>query len=197
MSSAKWGYEGSRAIVSGGGGAGMGAAVVRHLAQMGAEVHVLDLKEPPVDVASYHAVDLRDPEATAQVIDKIGGNIDSLFNCAGLAGSKFPDVDVMLVNLVGMRHVADLGVRPYEARLGHRQHLVDGRRWVPREHRQVDAAGDHSRLRGGQGVVRNTPRGHRWRVWTVERGHHCLDLVGLICPGRKRHTRELHQPRSD
>ena len=103
-----WGYEGSRVIVSGGGGAGMGAATVRHLSDLGAEVHVIDLKEPPVDVASYQAVDLRDPDATAGAVEKIGGAIDGLFNCAGLAGSKFPDLDVMLVNLVGMRHVAEL-----------------------------------------------------------------------------------------
>ena len=103
-----WGYEGSRVIVSGGGGAGMGAAAVRHLSDLGAEVHVLDLKEPPVTVASYHAVDLRDPDATAGAVDEIGGRIDGLFNCAGLAGSKFPDLDVMLVNLVGMRHLAEL-----------------------------------------------------------------------------------------
>jgi NAD(P)-dependent dehydrogenase (short-subunit alcohol dehydrogenase family) len=103
-----WGYEGSRVIVSGGGGAGMGAATVRHLSDLGAEVHVIDLKEPPVDVASYQAVDLRDPDATAGAVEKIGGTIDALFNCAGLAGSKFPDLDVMLVNLVGMRHLAEL-----------------------------------------------------------------------------------------
>jgi NAD(P)-dependent dehydrogenase (short-subunit alcohol dehydrogenase family) len=102
------GYEGSRVIVSGGGGAGMGAAAVRHLIGLGAEVHVVDLKKPPLDVASYQAVDLRDPEATAEAVEKIGGTIDSLFNCAGLPGSKFPDLDVMLVNVVGMRHLADL-----------------------------------------------------------------------------------------
>ena len=59
-----WGYEGRRVIVSGGGGAGMGAAVVRHLSDLGAEVHVLDLKEPPVAVSSYQAVDLRDADAS-------------------------------------------------------------------------------------------------------------------------------------
>jgi len=102
------GYEGSRVVVSGGGGAGMGAAAVRNLVSLGAEVHVIDLKEPPLEVASYHAVDLRDPEATAGAVDKIGGTIDSLFNCAGIPGTKFPDLDVMLVNVVAMRHLADL-----------------------------------------------------------------------------------------
>lgn len=103
-----WGYEGRRVVVSGGGGAGMGAAAVRHLCELGAEVHVLDLKEPPVEVASHQAVDLRDPDATADAVEQIGGAIHALFNCAGLAGSKFPDLDVMLVNLVGMRHLAEL-----------------------------------------------------------------------------------------
>jgi len=103
-----WSYEESRVIVSGGGGAGMGAAVVRELARQGAEIHVLDLREPPVDVASYEAVDLRDPDATAAAVARIGGRVDALFNCAGLPGIKFPDLDVMLVNFCGMRHLAEL-----------------------------------------------------------------------------------------
>jgi NAD(P)-dependent dehydrogenase (short-subunit alcohol dehydrogenase family) len=102
-----WSYEGKRVVVSGGGGAGMGAAAVRHLGELGAEVHVLDLKEPPVEVASYQAVDLRDPDATSAAVGKIGGRLDALFNCAGLPGGKFSDVDTMLVNFVGMRHLAE------------------------------------------------------------------------------------------
>jgi NAD(P)-dependent dehydrogenase (short-subunit alcohol dehydrogenase family) len=112
---ASWGYEGSRVVVSGGGGAGMGAAAVRHLVELGAEVHVLDLKEPPVAVSSYQSVDLRDPDATAAAVETIGGTIDALFNCAGLAGMKFPDLDVMLVNFVGMRHLAELVAARMEA----------------------------------------------------------------------------------
>jgi len=101
-------YEGRRVVVSGGGGAGMGAAVVRHLAPLGAEIHVIDLKEPPVDVAGYHNTDLRDPEAIAGAVDAVGGRIDALFNCAGLPGGRFSDLDTMLVNFVGQRHLADL-----------------------------------------------------------------------------------------
>jgi NAD(P)-dependent dehydrogenase (short-subunit alcohol dehydrogenase family) len=105
-----WSYEGTRVIVSGGGGAGMGAAAVRELANLGAEVHVLDLKEPPVEVESYQSVDLRDPDATSDAVDKIGGRIDSVFNCAGLPGHSFSDVDVLLVNFVAMRHLAELAI---------------------------------------------------------------------------------------
>ena len=62
-------YEGKRVVVTGGGGAGMGAATVTGLAEMGAEIHVLDLKEPPIDVASYQATNLLDPDAAAAAID--------------------------------------------------------------------------------------------------------------------------------
>src|SRR5437588_10406771 len=106
-----WSYEGMRVVVSGGGGAGMGAAAVRELVNLGAEVHVLDLKEPPVKVASHQVVDLRDPNATSAAVEKIGGQIDALFNCAGLPGPPFSDVDVLLVNFVGMRHLAEEVVR--------------------------------------------------------------------------------------
>jgi len=105
--SSMWSYEGMRVVVSGGGGAGMGAAAVHELVNLGAEVHVLDLKEPPVEVASHQVVDLRDPETTSAAVEKIGGRIDALFNCAGLPGPPFSDVDTMLVNFVGMRHLAE------------------------------------------------------------------------------------------
>jgi NAD(P)-dependent dehydrogenase (short-subunit alcohol dehydrogenase family) len=103
-----WSYEGMRVVVSGGGGAGMGAATVTELAALGAEIHVLDLKEPPVDVASYQSVDLKDPDAAARALDKIGGTLHALFNCAGLPGPPCSDLDTMVVNFVAMRHLAEL-----------------------------------------------------------------------------------------
>ena len=103
-----WDYQGTRVIVSGGGGAGMGAAATVELARLGAEVHVIDLREPPCEVASYQSVDLRDPEATAAAVEAIGGEIYALFNCAGLPGRKFSDLEVMTVNFLAMRHLADL-----------------------------------------------------------------------------------------
>ncbi len=98
-------YEGKRVVVSGGGGAGMGAAAVEGLAELGAEIHVLDLKDPPVKVASHQIVDLRDPDAVTAAVEKIGGTIDALFNAAGLPGAPFPDLDTMLVNFAAPRHL--------------------------------------------------------------------------------------------
>jgi NAD(P)-dependent dehydrogenase (short-subunit alcohol dehydrogenase family) len=103
-----WSYEGKRVLVTGGGGAGMGAAAVRDLVELGAEVHVFDLKEPPVDVASYRSVDLRDPSAMAEAVTAVGGPFNGLFNCAGLPGPPFSGVDTMLVNFVAARHMTGL-----------------------------------------------------------------------------------------
>ena len=105
-------YEGKRVVVSGGGGAGMGAAAVEGLAELGAEIHVLDLKDPPVKVASHQIVDLRDPDAVTAAVENIGGTIDALFNAAGLPGPPFPDVDTMLVNFAAPRHLTSCVV-PY------------------------------------------------------------------------------------
>ncbi len=109
-------YEGKRVVVSGGGGAGMGAAAVEGLAELGAEIHVLDLKDPPVDVASHQIVDLRDPDAVSAAVETIGGRIDALFNAAGLPGPPFPDVDTMLVNFAAPRHLTSCVV----------PHMTDG-----------------------------------------------------------------------
>ena len=102
-------YGGKRVIVSGGGGAGMGAAAVTQLVELGAEVHVLDRKDPPVAVASHQATDLTDPEAMEAAVEEIGGQIDCLFNCVGVAGPPFVSAMVtMLVNFVGVRHLSEL-----------------------------------------------------------------------------------------
>lgn len=93
-----WRYDGKRVIVSGGGGAGMGAKVVDDLLELGAEVHVIDLKEPSAQVAGHHQVDLRDPGAIDDAVSKIAGRVDALFNCAGLPGPPHSGLDTMLVN---------------------------------------------------------------------------------------------------
>jgi NAD(P)-dependent dehydrogenase (short-subunit alcohol dehydrogenase family) len=105
-----WDYQGTRVIVSGGGGGGMGAAAATELSRLGAEVHVIDLRPPPPGAAGYYDTDLRDPDAVARTVDSIGGEIDALFNCAGIPGIKYPDLDVMTVNYLAARHLTDLVV---------------------------------------------------------------------------------------
>jgi NAD(P)-dependent dehydrogenase (short-subunit alcohol dehydrogenase family) len=102
-----WGYEGRRVVVSGGGGAGMGAARVDDLVELGAEVHVLDLKDSSAKVAGHHKADLRDPAAIDAAVERIGGPVHALFNCAGLPGKPHSGMDTMLVNFVAARHLTN------------------------------------------------------------------------------------------
>ena len=50
----------------------------------------------------------RDPDAVSQTVASIDGEINALFYCAGRAGSKFPDDDVMTVNFLSARLMAEL-----------------------------------------------------------------------------------------
>jgi NAD(P)-dependent dehydrogenase (short-subunit alcohol dehydrogenase family) len=104
-------YARRRVVVTGGGGSGMGAAVVEEAVSLGAEVHVLDLREPTTDVASFQCVDLTDPDAIAAAVDAIAQPIDALFNCVGVPGPPMlPALDTMLVNFAGVRLLTELVV---------------------------------------------------------------------------------------
>ena len=102
---ASLGYENKRVIVSG-CFSGMGEATARLLLELGAEVHGLDYKDCTLPLASFTRADLRDPTSIETAVDKIGGKLDALFNCAGLP-QTFPPLDVMKVNFVGTRHLTN------------------------------------------------------------------------------------------
>ncbi len=99
------GYKNKRVIVSG-CFSGMGEATARRLLELGAEVHGMDFKETSLDVASFNQIDLRDPATIDAAVEKIGGKVDALFNCAGLPNT-FPAMDVMKVNYAGTRHLIE------------------------------------------------------------------------------------------
>jgi NAD(P)-dependent dehydrogenase (short-subunit alcohol dehydrogenase family) len=100
-------YRGRRVVVAGGGGAGMGAATSRILHDLGAEVHVLDLQQPTGEVAGYVQVDLRDPAAIDTAVDEVGGRVDALFNCQGLASRVNDPLDVVTVNVITVRYLCE------------------------------------------------------------------------------------------
>jgi NAD(P)-dependent dehydrogenase (short-subunit alcohol dehydrogenase family) len=81
----------------------MGKACAEQLVRQGAEVHGADLKAAPFEMASFNFVDLRDWNSIDAATLAVGGEIDALFNCAGLPQS-FPARDVMQVNFLGIRH---------------------------------------------------------------------------------------------
>jgi len=97
-----WSYQGKRVVISG-CSSGMGEATARELVALGAEVHGFDIRPSPVNLASFHQVDLRNPATIDQAVDAIDGEIDALFNCAGLP-QTFAAIDVMKVNFIGMRY---------------------------------------------------------------------------------------------
>lgn len=98
-------YKNKRVIVSG-CFSGMGEATARLLVQLGAEVHGIDYKQTALDLVSFNAVDLRDPAMIDAAIEKIGGRVDALFNCAGLPQTA-PPLDVMKVNYIGTRYLTE------------------------------------------------------------------------------------------
>ncbi|MFB0874114.1 MULTISPECIES: coniferyl-alcohol dehydrogenase [unclassified Sphingobium] len=95
-------YRGKRVAIVG-CFSGMGEACARELVALGAEVHGADIKPSPAPLASFTPVDLRDWSSIDNAVASIGGNIDALFNCAGLPQS-FPPTDVVSVNFLGIRH---------------------------------------------------------------------------------------------
>ncbi|MDQ1520472.1 MAG: hypothetical protein QOI55_1545 [Actinomycetota bacterium] len=100
------GYAGRRVIVTG-AASGMGAATTKLLVDLGAEVHAIDIRRPEQPgLASFTETDLREPGQIDVAIDKIGEVVNALFNCAGLPNT-FPDLDVMLVNFCGLRHLTE------------------------------------------------------------------------------------------
>lgn len=74
-------YAGQRVIVSG-AAAGIGAAVVGILVDLGAEVHAIAAEEPAATgVASRTACDPHDPDRLGAAVARIGSVVNALFVC--------------------------------------------------------------------------------------------------------------------
>ena len=100
------GYEGRRVVVTG-AYSGMGAAAASLLVELGAEVHALDIKEVAAPVKQYVQTDLGVQESIDAAVAVVPGEIDALFNCAGLPGPPFSNLETTLVNFVGLRHLTE------------------------------------------------------------------------------------------
>jgi NAD(P)-dependent dehydrogenase (short-subunit alcohol dehydrogenase family) len=100
------GYQGKTVVVSG-AATGMGAAAAKTLVELGAEVHALDVKAIEAPVKQAIAVDLRDAASIDAAVAKLPARIDRHFNCAGLPGAPFSNLDTTLVNFVGLRHLTE------------------------------------------------------------------------------------------
>lgn len=98
------GYRGATVVVTG-GASGMGEATARILGELGAKVHIVDIREPKVPCESFHPCDLSDFDAvraTAKALHALGP-IDFVFPCAGLPPMIKGPLYCMRVNYIGTR----------------------------------------------------------------------------------------------
>jgi NAD(P)-dependent dehydrogenase (short-subunit alcohol dehydrogenase family) len=99
-------YAGKRVVVTG-CSSGMGAAAAGILNELGAEVVGLDMKPPDGPLHAFQEVDLRSREAIDAAVGAIEGPVQAIFSVAGLPGPPFSDLDTVLVNFVGARHLIE------------------------------------------------------------------------------------------
>jgi NAD(P)-dependent dehydrogenase (short-subunit alcohol dehydrogenase family) len=100
------GYAGKRVVVTG-SASGMGAATAEILLGLDAEVIGLDVKPTSLPVAASIEVDLRDKTSIDAAVAKVDGPVHGVFSVAGLPGPPFSDLDTVLVNFIGARHLIE------------------------------------------------------------------------------------------
>jgi NAD(P)-dependent dehydrogenase (short-subunit alcohol dehydrogenase family) len=99
-------YTGRRVVVTG-CSSGIGAAVVRQLAEMGAEVVGLDVRPAETGLADFHPLDLSDPASIDAAVAALGGRVDALFNVAGVSSGIGNPLLVVKINFLGTRHLTE------------------------------------------------------------------------------------------
>jgi len=105
-----WRYDGRRAVVTG-CASGIGEHVVRGLTELGAHVVGLDQCPPGAEINDaindFHQVDLADPASIDGAVTSIGGDVDALFNIAGVSSGIGDPPRVVTINFLGLRHLTE------------------------------------------------------------------------------------------
>ncbi|OBI35381.1 coniferyl-alcohol dehydrogenase [Mycobacterium colombiense] len=101
-----WRYDGRRAVVTG-CASGIGEHVVRQLTELGAEVIGLDKRRPNFAMDEFHEVDLADQTSIESAVGAVTGQVDALFNVAGVSSGIGDPPLVVTINFLGMRHATE------------------------------------------------------------------------------------------
>jgi NAD(P)-dependent dehydrogenase (short-subunit alcohol dehydrogenase family) len=110
-----WRYDGRRVVVTG-CASGIGEHVARQLTELGAEVVGLDIRareerdsegQPALQLKEFHEVNLADPASIDQAAASIGGQVDALFNVAGVSSGIKDPLRVVAINFLGSRQFTE------------------------------------------------------------------------------------------
>jgi len=110
-----WRYDGRRVVVTG-CASGIGEHVARQLTELGAEVVGLDISareerdsegQPALQLKEFHEVNLADPASIDQAAASIGGQVDALFNVAGVSSGIKDPLRVVTINFLGTRQLTE------------------------------------------------------------------------------------------
>lgn len=123
-------YRGKRVVVTG-AATGVGAALLDVLSEIGGpEVTVVDIKAPDGPHARFVEADLSEQDGVDAAIAAIDGEVDVLFNNAGVAATQPPRV-VLSVNYLALRRLSEAlleRIRPGGAVVNTAS--IAGGRWV-------------------------------------------------------------------
>ncbi|ANI41149.1 coniferyl-alcohol dehydrogenase [Mycolicibacterium vaccae] len=101
-------FDGRHAVVTG-CASGIGAQAAHQLASLGARVTGLDLREPQdrSALAEFVPVDLADPDSVEAAAAAVPGDVDALFNVAGVSSGIGDPLLVVRINFLGMRQFTE------------------------------------------------------------------------------------------
>lgn len=99
-------YAGRRVVVTG-CASGIGAALVGQLVELGADVVGLDLRPPTFAIDEFHPVDLSDPASIDVAVKSVTGQVDALFNVAGVSSGIGNPLLVVKIDFLGTRHLTE------------------------------------------------------------------------------------------
>lgn len=99
-------YTGRRVVVTG-CASGIGAVLVGQLTELGADVVGLDVRPSAIQLNAFHAVDLSDPASIDKAVGEVAGQVDALFNVAGVSSGIGNPLLVVKINFLGTRALTE------------------------------------------------------------------------------------------